>query len=90
MSTHLSQTMESLHEMQSVDLQYSSIDDDGAIAVADALKMNTSVTKINLSWNKFSDEGATALAGALRVNTTVTKIDLTHNEIGVEGVVVFF
>jgi hypothetical protein len=43
MSTRLSETIASLHETQSVDLENANIDDEGASALADALKENTSV-----------------------------------------------
>jgi hypothetical protein len=47
MSTRLSHTIESLHEMQSVDLEGADIDNDAVETLADALKLNTSVTKID-------------------------------------------
>jgi hypothetical protein len=43
MSTRLSETIASLHEMQSVDLEEARIDAEGAAALADALKENMSV-----------------------------------------------
>jgi hypothetical protein len=46
MSTRLSQTMESLHEMQSVDLGGAGIDSDGVMTLANALKENSTVTEI--------------------------------------------
>eukprot|EP00435_Cladocopium_sp_Y103_P019087 s843_g4.t1 len=68
----------------------------GAKALAEALKMNTSVANINLEHNKIGSEGAEALAEALKINQSalaealkmnrsVTKIDLVFNNIGAEG-----
>jgi hypothetical protein len=51
MSTRLSQTIESLHEMQRVDLSHARIGDDGVETLANALKENTTVTEINLTGN---------------------------------------
>jgi Ran GTPase-activating protein (RanGAP) involved in mRNA processing and transport len=72
--------MESLHELQIVDLAYADIDNDGVTTLANALKDNTTVKKINLYDNDISDEGAAALADALKVNTSVTTIDLRENK----------
>ncbi|KAL0238378.1 hypothetical protein GEMRC1_012851 [Eukaryota sp. GEM-RC1] len=60
------------------------IGNDGAIALADALKVNSTVTKINLECNSIGTEGAIALADALKVNSTVTKISLSSNSIDSE------
>jgi hypothetical protein len=70
MSSRLSQTLESLHEMQSVNLQGAGIGVDCVLSLANALKENTTVTKITLTYtnNGINDEGAAALADALKVN----------------------
>jgi hypothetical protein len=78
--------MESLHEMQIVDLYAADIGDDGVKTLSNALEENTTVTEINLGWNGIGDEGVSALAKALEENSTVTRIDLWSNEIGAEGV----
>jgi len=41
------------------------VDAEGAVALADALKGNTSVTSIHLHENEIDDKGALALADAL-------------------------
>jgi hypothetical protein len=46
-----SQTIESLHEMQIVDLEGANIGDDGVETLANALKENTTVTNIDLCSN---------------------------------------
>ena len=66
-------------------LQHNNIGAEGAKYVAEALKVNTSLTKIDLRWNNIGDEGAKYVAEALKVNTSLTKINLFHNNIGAEG-----
>jgi hypothetical protein len=88
MSARLSETIASLYEtdeMRNVDLSDADIDDEGASALADALKVNTSATSVELDYNQLGAEGASALAGALKVNMTLTSIDITSNQIGAEG-----
>jgi Ran GTPase-activating protein (RanGAP) involved in mRNA processing and transport len=58
----------------------------GAVAFADALKINTSIVYVGLYHNTISDEGAISLADALKRNSTVKNINLYNNEIGVRGV----
>jgi hypothetical protein len=55
------------------------------VALADALKVNKSVTKINLEDNEIGAEGAAALTDALKVNKSVTSINISCNRIGAEG-----
>jgi hypothetical protein len=43
---------------------------DGAKALADALKVNSTITSIDLRDNKVGVDGAKALADALKVNST--------------------
>ena len=62
-----------------------SIGDEGATALAEALKVNTTINDMYLGKNSIGDEGATALAEALKVNTTITTLDLRNNSIGDEG-----
>ncbi|KAL0251107.1 hypothetical protein GEMRC1_000321 [Eukaryota sp. GEM-RC1] len=50
-----------------------SIGDEGARALADALKINTTVTSINLSSNSIGDEGARALSDVLNA---INKIEI--------------
>jgi Ran GTPase-activating protein (RanGAP) involved in mRNA processing and transport len=52
---------------------YTTISDEGASAIADALKANTSVTNIYLGGNEIGNEGALTLADALKVNTTLLR-----------------
>jgi hypothetical protein len=62
------------------------IGDDGAKALAEALKDNKTITVLYLSGNKIGNAGAIAIADMLKVNTTITKLYLYNNNIGIEGV----
>ncbi|KOO32853.1 hypothetical protein Ctob_010456 [Chrysochromulina tobinii] len=64
-----------------------SIGDEGAKAIAEALKVNTVMTELNLSWNLIGVDGAKAIAEALKVNTAVTTLYLNHNSFGDEGAI---
>ncbi|KAL0244800.1 hypothetical protein GEMRC1_008882 [Eukaryota sp. GEM-RC1] len=69
------------NEASTIDLSNNSIGPEGAIAIAEALKVNSSVSGINLNNNSIGSEGAIAIAGALKVNYSVTRIDLLNNSI---------
>jgi hypothetical protein len=71
--------------LTSIDVYSNHIGDEGASALADALKVNKSVMAIYLGDNGIGAEGASALADALKVNTSFTKIFLGNNAIGREG-----
>jgi hypothetical protein len=57
----------------------------GAVALADALRTNTSLTELYLCYNRIGDIGARALAIALRTNTSLTALYLGANQIGAAG-----
>ena len=60
---------------------------EGITAIANALKVTASVTKLLVTGNRLGDAGATILCDALR-ESTVTKVqelDLSSNQIGPEG-----
>ena len=68
-------------------LSANNIGDNGAIAIADALKSGTTVlTNLGLSSNNIGPEGAKAIADALQSGMSMlTKLSLEHNNIGPEG-----
>jgi Ran GTPase-activating protein (RanGAP) involved in mRNA processing and transport len=68
-----------------INLRNNQISDEGAAALADALKVNTSLTSIRLGYNKIGTEGAAVLADALKLNTSVTTMSLWNNNIDDEG-----
>ena len=58
---------------------------EGANSLAQALRVNTSLSFLNLSRNFIGVRGANSLAQALRVNTSLSSLDLSCNSIGDEG-----
>ena len=52
-------------------MSYNKISDQGATAIANAIAVNASVTKLFLHENNIGDPGATAIAKALRVNASL-------------------
>ena len=53
--------------------------------IADALKLNTTVTEVDLSMNKCRLEGALELSLMAKENRTLNTLDLSWNEIGQLG-----
>ena len=72
--------------LKRLDLSNNSISDAGAVALAQALHHNSTLTKLVLSNNSISAAGAVALAQALHHNSTLTWLNLSGNDgIGEEG-----
>ena len=61
------------------------IGDEGAKALAEALKVNATVEKLYLRSCGIGDDGAAAFAEALRSNTSLTVLGLYGNGIGEQG-----
>ncbi|WP_342269486.1 leucine-rich repeat domain-containing protein [Rickettsia endosymbiont of Orchestes rusci] len=62
------------------------IENEGAKALAEGLKINNSITQLSLSSNhQIEDEGAKALAELLKKNNSITQLNLCFNRIGDEG-----
>jgi hypothetical protein len=71
------------------------ISNEGAIQLAEALKCNTSLTKLNLTCNRLcaasvhshntgnriDNEGAVMLSEALKANTTLASLNLSSNKL---------
>jgi Ran GTPase-activating protein (RanGAP) involved in mRNA processing and transport len=57
----------------------------GAIALANALTENVTLTELNLSENSIAAAGAASLGEALAANSTLTKLNLSENSIGAAG-----
>jgi Leucine Rich repeat len=57
----------------------------GASALADALEMNNTLTKLLITAASIGDAGASALAAALKVNNTLTELNVAGNSIGEAG-----
>ena len=61
------------------------IGDEGGKAIGEALKVNTSLTKIDLYENNIGDEGGKTIGEALKVNTSLTEINLNGNKLVMKG-----
>ncbi|KJE90264.1 hypothetical protein CAOG_01599 [Capsaspora owczarzaki ATCC 30864] len=61
------------------------IGDAEAQAIAEALKVNTTLKELLLGDNKIGDAGVHAIAEALKVNTTLTLLFLDYNQMGDSG-----
>lgn len=72
-----------------LDLCWNSIDDAGAVHLADALAVNTSLRTLNLTANRFTDVGARALVGALNQNGTLSRLYVDSNFAVRDGMVEF-
>lgn len=59
--------------------------DEGAVAMAEALKANQALTNVTLGGNKIGDAGALAMADMLRINNALKRISLNENRIGEHG-----
>jgi Leucine Rich repeat len=61
------------------------IDNAGVSAIAEALKVNNTLTKLNVSSNSIGDAGAAVFAEALKVNKSLAVLCLYNNSIGDAG-----
>ena len=57
----------------------------GGRAIADALRVNSTVTLLDLGNNELGEGGAQTIAEALRVNSTVSSLNLRSNGVGVRA-----
>ena len=55
-------------------LGWNNLGAEGGAAIAEALKINKTITSINLSKTRVGAEGGAAIAEALKINTTITNI----------------
>jgi hypothetical protein len=69
-----------------VNLQRCEIGDEGACAIGEALRTNSTITSLNLQRNVIADKGASAIARALRHdNRSLRVLDLRENLIANSG-----
>lgn len=68
-------------------LRSSGITSSGAVALASALRSNTTLQSLNLFQNCISDDGALALAHALPHNTALKSLSVANNAISGKGCV---
>ena len=78
------------HSVQKVNLSnYSNstnkITNEGAIKIAEAIKVNKTVQKLWISFNNISDDGAAAISDALKSNNLLQILKMSYNKITSEG-----
>ena len=73
--------------LSQLDLSRNGLGSEGAKSLAEALKVNASLTSINLKQNKLGDEGwGVILAGACaNKNSKIASIDVSRENIGPSG-----
>ena len=71
--------------LRTFNFEFSSIDDLLIIPLAEALKINKSLTTLSFKGNNIKDEGAIALAKALKSNHVLTSLYLDQNKINDKG-----
>ncbi len=68
-----------------LDLSYAKLNKEEVKKLAEALKVNKSLTSLDLRANNIGAEGAKALAQALKKNKSLTSLNLWNNNIGAAG-----
>eukprot|EP00493_Phyllostaurus_siculus_P024619 UN24959 len=63
-----------LSELSQISWSDCELHDQDVMEIAEALKLNATVTHVYLGRNQISDQGAMAIAEALKVNATVTHV----------------
>ena len=58
---------------------------EGAAAIAEVLKVNSTLTSLDLGYNWIEKEDTVLIVEALKVNSTLTSLDLRGNNFGEEG-----
>jgi hypothetical protein len=71
--------------LRSLNFCSNQIGDEGALALGEALKLNSTLTYLQLGQNNISNKGALALGSALESNPVLTSLSLASNKIGNEG-----
>ena len=85
-ATVVAEILKSNTSVTRVNLSYNEeIGDEGAKALAEALKVNATVEVLALDDCGIGDDGAAALAEALGSNTSLMKLHLGDNEVGEKG-----
>ena len=70
--------------LTTLNLRGNLIDVEGAVVIAEALKLNVSLISLDLCSNRI-EAGALAIAEALKVNSALTSLQICENNITVVG-----
>lgn len=71
-----------------LDIAHHKIREEGAFALASALKTNSTVTGLDVCGNHISARGTEALAFALKTNSTLATLEISENEIDATSIAV--
>ncbi|VDO03644.1 unnamed protein product [Rodentolepis nana] len=82
---HLCTALRAVPAINSLDLRYNRIYDDGARILAEFLKEDLCLKELNLKGNFISDKGASEIGEALRRNRSLEKLDISVNPIKCTG-----
>src|SRR5690606_11589457 len=70
---------------EELDLSYTGLGDKGTIALAECLKVNTTIKTLILKDNYITPVGGEALMEALKQNRTIEHVDLSDNRLGLKS-----
>ena len=84
-ATSLKQFLSAPNNFTNLALIDQSLDYDACVELAEALKVNSTVTHIQLRNNQIGDKGLVALANGLKTN--ITMLTLNNNQIGNKGAI---
>ena len=68
-----------------ISMKLSNINNNGAVNIAKAIQMNTTLQTLDMSSNEISDDGVIAISDYLKRNSSLEKINLSKNRITNEG-----
>ena len=71
-----------------ISLTLCNIGNNGAITLAEAIQVNSTLQKINISNNSISDDGAAAISNSIKFNTlnSLQELNISHNNITNDGI----
>ena len=72
-----------------ISLTLCNITNNGAITIAEAIRLNTTLQKLNISNNSISDDGAAAISDNLKFSTSLQEINISQNSITNKGIKLF-
>ena len=76
--------------LQKLDISSNKISDDGAIALSECLRANTTLIEVKMSGNNITLEIISAIAKSLEINySTLQKLDISNSKISDSGIIAF-
>ena len=69
-----------------ISLTLCNITNNGAITIAEAIQVNTTLQKLNIAINKISDDVVAAISDCLKFNTSLQELNILHNCITNKGI----